>query len=153
MKLSANFTLEEMIKSQTAIRLGIDNYPYEEEIITNLQRVAINILQPVRSYFGNAVFINSGYRCLRLNRHIGSKDSSQHTKGQAADFEVAGYDNYAVAKWVEENLDFDQLILEMYEQGDPRSGWIHCSYIDHDTNRNEVLTIVKGGQAFKGLIA
>ncbi|MFA5490842.1 MAG: D-Ala-D-Ala carboxypeptidase family metallohydrolase [Candidimonas sp.] len=151
MKLSANFTLEEMIRSQTASRLGIDNMPRENEIIENLRRLCVNVLQPLRSHFGYPVIVSSGYRSLRLNRAIGSKDSSQHIKGQAADFEVVGMDNYDIACWIRDNLDYDQLILEMYRPNEPRSGWVHCSWVGDD-NRNEDLTIFQGGRTVFGLV-
>ena len=85
--------------------------------------------------------INSGYRCLELNRKIGSSDSSQHTKGMAVDFEIIGTPNIQVAYWIQNNCDFDQLILEFfsYEKDEPNAGWIHASYCDGN-NRKQVLT-------------
>ena len=71
---------------------------------------------------------------------IGSSVTSQHAKGQAVDFEVIGYDNYKVAKWIEKNLDYDQLILEFYESGKPNSGWVHVSYKKDGQNRKQSLT-------------
>lgn len=139
MKLSDNFSLQEFLKSQTAERRGIDNSPANWQI-ENMRRVANNVLQPVRNYWGPTV-ITSGFRCLELNRAIGSSDSSQHRKGQAADFEVPGYTNLEVAEWVRDNLSFDQLILEAYNpvQG-PNSGWIHVSFVSEAENRKEVMT-------------
>lgn len=139
MKLAPNFTLQEFLKSQTAQRRGIDNSP-ENWQIENMRRVANNVLQPVRNYWGPTV-ITSGFRCLELNRAIGSSDSSQHRKGQAADFEVPGYTNLEVAEWVRDNLSFDQLILEAYRPAEgPNSGWIHVSFVSEGENRNEVMT-------------
>ena len=80
--------------------------------------------------------VSSGYRCAELSISIGSSKDSQHCKGQAADFEVANVDNYDLAVWIKENLDFDQLILECYTGGN--TGWIHCSYAEN--GRKEVLT-------------
>ena len=83
---------------------------------------------------------SSGFRCLKLNRAVGSKDTSQHVLGEAADFEVLGVDNLQTAIYIRDNLDIDQLILEFYTPGDPKSGWIHCSFRRHGENRKDVLT-------------
>lgn len=138
MRLSMNFTLAELTKSSTALRLGIDNTPDERQL-ENLTHLVKTILQPVRTNNG-PVTVSSGLRVLALNRAVGSKDNSQHIKGNAADFEVVGQDNYTIAKWIEENLDFDQLILEFYTPGQPSSGWIHCSSVHHRSNRKIVTT-------------
>ena len=143
-KLSAHFWLSELVKSSTAARLGIDNWPTDDRIIQNLKLVCANILEPVRNHYGIPFGPNSGYRCLKLNNELKSKPSSQHVQGQAADFELAGIDNYDLAYWCEQNLDFDQLILEFYTPGDPRSGWVHCSYVSSGHNRHSVITISKG---------
>ena len=127
MKLSENFTLDELTKSQEAIRLGIPNEPNEEHII-NLMLLCKNILQPVRDHFKIPVSISSGYRSAALCEAIGSSSGSQHTKGQAADFELFGIHNKDVSDWIVKNLDYDQCILEFWIPNDPNSGWIHCSY-------------------------
>ena len=136
MKLSRNFSLGELTKSQTALRMGIDNNPTPEDLY-NLHLLCDNILQPVREHFGRAVTISSGYRSEDLCVAIGSSRKSQHAKGQAADFEVMGVDNKEVAEWIRDVLDFDQLILEFYKEGEPNSGWIHCSYAED--NRGSIL--------------
>ena len=112
MKLSKNFSLAEMVKSQTAERKGIPNEPTDEHIKC-MKMLAKNILQPIRNEFGSFI-VSSGYRSPELCIAIGSNIHSQHAKGEAADFEVAGVDNYDLALWIQENLDFDQLILECY---------------------------------------
>lgn len=127
MQISKNFSLGEMTKSQTALRLDIFNEPQPEDLY-NLHMLCDNILQPVREHFGRPITINSGYRSPELCIAIGSSEKSQHAKGEAADFEVLGVDNKVVAEWIRDNLDFDQLILEFYKDGEPTSGWIHCSY-------------------------
>lgn len=147
MKLSRNFSLNELTKSQTALRMGIDNNPTPEDLY-NLHLLCDNILQPVREHFGRAVTISSGYRSEDLCVAIGSSRKSQHAKGQAADFEIAGVDNKEVAEWIRDTLDFDQLILEFYEDGEPSSGWIHCSYAED--NRGSVLKY-NGESYTKGL--
>lgn len=155
MELSKNFRLYELIKSSTANRLGIDNYPKEKQIIEKLKLTTQNILQPVRDYYQVPFSPNSGYRCLELNRALGSSDNSQHVKGEAVDFEIPIVTTFELAEWVHDNLDFDQLILEMYNPDDgPNSGWVHCSYVGPEENRREVLTIFSskyGGGAVFGL--
>ena len=127
MKLSPHFTLGELTKSSTAERKGIENVPSDEEI-KDLTILCERILEPVRNNYGIPFAPNSGFRCLELNREIGSSDKSQHVTGQAVDFEVPGVSNKEVALWVKNNLVFDQLILEFYKEADPSSGWVHCSY-------------------------
>lgn len=140
-RLSKNFRLSEFTKSDTAVRLGIDNVPNEKEI-KNLERLVNKVIQPVRDWLGQPLIINSGFRCLELNRALKSSDSSQHVQGNAADIESIYIDNYELACWIRDNLEFDQLILEFYDGVDPTSGWVHVSYSEY--NRKECLTIVKG---------
>ena len=127
MKLTRNFSLSELIKSDTAIRLGIDNNPNADQI-EKLKLLCENILQPVRDHFGR-VKVTSGFRSEQLCIKIGSSVNSQHAKAEAADFECMGTDNAELADWINKNLDYDQLILEFYDPSEPNSGWIHCSYV------------------------
>jgi len=128
MKLSANFSLDELTKSQTASRKGIPNNPKSSQI-DSLKSLCTNVLQPIRSHFGKPVTISSGFRSGELCVAIGSKITSQHTQGQAVDFEIIGMDNKELADWIISNIDsYDQLILEYYEGGN--SGWIHISYVN-----------------------
>lgn len=141
MKLSKNFSLKEMTFSDTAIRKGIDNTP-ELEHIVSLTNLCCNVLQPVRDYFDKPVKINSGYRSVELCEAIGSSSTSQHAKGEAADFEIYGMSNLELATWIYENLDFDQIILEYHDPDeDPNSGWIHTSYRKDGENRRKGLII------------
>ena len=129
MKLSANFTLKELTKSDTAIRKGISNEPNTDEI-EKLKLLCETILQPVRDKFG-PVTVTSGYRSPELCVAIGSSINSQHTKAEAVDFEVEGVDNADVAYWIKDNItNWDQMILEFYTIGEPSSGWVHCSVAD-----------------------
>ena len=139
-RLSKNFTIQEYIKSQTALRQGIDNTPTEEHM-GNATALFRNVVQKVRDQFGVTV-INSGYRGEALNKAVGGSSKSQHCKGEAVDIECPGTPNYDVAKWIEDNLDFDQLILEFYTPGIPDSGWVHVSY-KSEGNRKSVLTAMK----------
>lgn len=141
MKLSDNFYLSEFVKSELAVRKGIDNSP-SSEVTANLKLLAEEVLQPVRDHFNKPVTINSGYRSKALNEAIGGSSSSQHVKGEAADFEIIGMDNKDLANWIKDNLEFDQLILEFYEDEDLNSGWVHCSY-SASKNRKSVLTAKK----------
>ena len=141
MQLSNNFTLNELTKSQTATRKGIDNEPGTVEI-ENLIHLAKTILQPVREHFGKPVMISSGYRSPALCEAIGSSAKSQHAQGEAADFEINGIDNVDLAAWISRNCDFDQLILEFYDNVDPNSGWIHCSS-KKESSRKQILKAVR----------
>ena len=137
MQLSKHFTLEEFEKSQTAVRKGISNKAGSGEI-KNLTDLCYEVLEPVRIKFDKPVTITSGYRSPELCEAIGSKPTSQHTSGNATDFEVLGCSNLEVALWIQNNCDFDQLILEYYT-GEKNSGWIHVSYKE-GSNRKQVLT-------------
>ncbi len=143
MKLSNNFSLSEFTASPTADRLGIDNTP-NKEVTDNLQELVTFVLQPIRDRFGSVV-ISSGYRSPELNKAIGGSTTSDHCLGCAADFEVQGMDNKAMAQWIANNLDFKQVILEFYHEGDMHSGWIHCSY-KKDNNKKQKLNALKDGK-------
>ena len=141
MQLSKNFSLEELTKSQTATRKGIDNTPSTEHQ-ENLKSLCTHVLQPVRDHFGRVVSVSSGYRSPELCVAIGSKTTSQHAKGEAADFEIFGVSNKELADYINENLDYDQLILEYWKESDPNSGWVHCSY-SQNHNRKQYLKAFK----------
>ena len=129
MKLSRNFTLQELIKSDTAVRKGIDNNPNADQI-EKLKTLCETILQPVRDHFGR-VKVTSGFRSEQLCVAIGSSINSQHCKAEAVDFEVPGTDNADLAYWIKDNIEgWDQMILEFYTIGEPSSGWVHCSVAD-----------------------
>jgi len=136
MNLSRNFSLQELSKSDTAIRLGIPNEPNANQI-EKLKLLCENILQPVRDHFG-PVMVTSGFRSPELCIRIGSSINSQHCKAEAVDFECPGKDNAEVADWIYKNLDFDQMILEFYVPGEANSGWVHCSYVS-DKPRKQFL--------------
>lgn len=153
MQLSPNFSLHELTKSYEATRKGLDNTP-PPEAVARLRVLAERVLQPVRDHFGPTT-INSGYRSLRVNTAIRGAKKSQHMLGEAADLEVHGVANADLAAWIRDNLDFDQLILELYTPGQPNSGWVHVSYAGM-ANRKQVLTYLEenGKNVYKnGLIA
>lgn len=141
MNLTANFTLAEMTKSETALRHDMDNTPGEAEI-ANLKALAENVLQPVRDHFGKGVKVNSGFRHPEVNAKVGGSKTSDHCQGQAADIEIPGDPNADLAQWIVSNLDFRQVILEFYTPGVPDSGWVHVSYVAGD-NKKQVLTATK----------
>ena len=147
MKLSKNFSLEELTRSATATKLGLDNTP-DDEHLKNLQVVVDEIAQPLRDHFGKPVRINSGYRSPALNEAIGGSTKSQHSKGEALDLEIDGVSNMEVAGWISENCDYDQVILEFYNPADgPNSGWVHasCKAILSE-NRERKLIALKDGK-------
>ena len=139
MQLSKNFKLNEFTTSQTATRKGIDNTA-PAPIVERLRMVA-NTLEQIRTLLGNhSIRISSGYRCVALNRAIGSGDSSAHVQGYAVDFTCPGFGTpKEVAKKIaESDIKYDQLIYE--------GTWIHLS-VD-PRNRRDVLTATfKGGKA------
>ena len=131
MKLSEHFSLDEFTASETATRKGIDNTP--PPVVTEKLRMLAATLEQVRSLLGNnSIRISSGYRCLTLNRAIGSGDLSAHVLGYAVDFTCPGFGTpkEVANKIAESPIKFDQLIYE--------GTWIHLS-VD-PRNRREVLT-------------
>ena len=139
MKLTENFSLEEMTISQLASRNGWDNNP-DANAINNLTRLA-NLLEQVRKVINKPIIINSAYRSKIVNDAVGSKDSSQHRLGCAADFRVSGMTLNAVCEAIKNSdIQFDQLLLEY-------NSWIHISVPNNptDTPRNQMLIIDRSG--------
>lgn len=145
MQLTKNFHLSEFIKSQAASRLNINNEP-NFEVKKRLKLLAEKVLQPIRDHFDKPVIISSGYRSQAVNRAVGGSLKSQHMTGEAADFEIPTIDNYELAQWIKNNLNYDQLILEFYTGAN--SGWIHVGYSPRHLNQE--LTINRFGH-FQGL--
>jgi len=141
MNLTENFTLSEMTKSETALRYDMDNSP-PQEITSNLQALAVHVLQPVRDHFARGVKVNSGYRSPDVNAKVGGSRTSDHCRGMAADIEIPGVPNHELAEWIKANLPYTQLILEFYTRGVPDSGWVHVSY-DPANLKKQALTAVK----------
>ncbi|MXO89773.1 D-Ala-D-Ala carboxypeptidase family metallohydrolase [Pontixanthobacter aquaemixtae] len=148
-QLSENFSLAEMVRSQTASRKGIRNRPGVNQTAA-LKLLCEKVLQPVRDHFGRPVNISSGYRSPKLNRAIGGSGSSQHCLGEAADFTVSGVSNLEVCQWMEKKLNYDQLI---YEYGE--AGWVHCSYSATRMRNMELSAVRRSGRTvyLKGLRA
>lgn len=141
MHLSKNFTLSEMTKSDTALRLDMDNTPNAVQV-ENLKTLCEKVLQPVRDHFGKGVKVNSGFRHPQVNGAVGGSKTSDHCKGMAADIEIPGVANGDLAQWIVDNLEFRQVILEFYTPGVPDSGWVHVSFNPED-NKKQVLTAAK----------
>jgi len=140
-KLSPNFTLSEMVKSETAVRKGLPNIPGEKEV-ANLKALCENVLQKVRDHYGKGIHVNSGFRHPEVNAAVGGSKTSDHCMGQAADIEIPGVANGDLAQWIVDNCEFRQVILEFYTPGVPDSGWVHVSYVPGD-NKKQVLTALR----------
>ena len=154
MNLTANFTLEELVKSETALRHDMDNTPGEAEI-ANLKTLCEKVLQPVRDHFQTGVKVNSGFRHPEVNAKVGGSKTSDHCKGQAADIEIPGIANADLAVWIMDNLNYTQLILEFYTPGVPDSGWVHVSYDPANLRKQNLTATKQGGKTvyLNGLVA
>jgi zinc D-Ala-D-Ala carboxypeptidase len=154
MQLSPNFSLTEMVKSETALRHGLENTPGEAEIAA-MRLLCEKVLQPVRDHYGTGVKVNSGFRHPDVNAAVGGSKTSDHCKGQAADIEIPGVANADLAVWIMENLDYTQLILEFYTPGILDSGWVHVSYNPADLKKQNLTATKKDGKTvyLPGLVA
>lgn len=154
MNLTKNFTLSELTKSETALRKGLDNAP-TQDVISALQTLAVNVLQPVREHYGSGVKVNSGYRSPEVNASVGGSKTSDHCKGQAADIEIPGVANADLAAYIRDELQFTQLILEFYTPGIPDSGWVHVSYDSNNLKRQVMTAVRQNGRTvyLPGLVA
>ena len=153
-QLTANFSLHELTKSETALRMGLDNTPGPVET-EYLKILAERVLQPIRDHFQKGVKVNSGYRSPDSNAAVGGSRTSDHCKGQAADIEIPGVANADLAQWIMDNLDYTQLILEFYTPGIPDSGWVHVSYNPDNLKKQELTAMKVAGktQYVPGLVA
>lgn len=140
--LSPHISRAEFERSTTAIARNIVNL-LPDRLVPAAQALCLEILEPIRAHFDVPLLINSGYRSRALNRAIGSKDISQHRRGEAADIEMpAGPSNAELAQWIlTSGLPFDQVILESYRAGQPRSGWVHVSHSFAGRQRRQALTM------------
>lgn len=140
-QLSEHLTLEEVIHSDTAKRLGINNQPTPEHL-ANLKILAQHIFEPVRAHFGKPIFISSGYRSAALNKATpGSSTTSQHCSGEALDLDQDnkgnGITNKMIFDYIKANLQFDQLIWEYGNDSQP--DWVHVSYESTGKQRKQIL--------------
>ena len=130
------FTLDELIHSDTADRLGIDNTP-DGDVMEHLDDLVTNVLDRLRGEWGRPIIVTSGYRCKELNAAVGGTRNSQHLKGQAADIVSDDFEAFRrfVHRWCKDN-EFDQCI---FEHGGGRE-WIHISYVE-GRNRRQMLNL------------
>ena len=140
MQLTTNFSLEELIYSETAKRLGISNMPNATEQ-ASLKLLAENILQPLRNHFG-PIHVSSGFRSAALNKATpGSSATSQHSKGEAADIDMDGIatnvTNAMIFDYIHKFLPFDQLIWEYGTDTNP--DWVHVSFSPSGHQRKQAL--------------
>ena len=136
-QISKNFTLEELLASETAKARGIKNVPTNAEVVA-LCALVFNVLQPLRDAMQEPIKIGSGYRCPALNKAVGGVWNSQHMKGEAVDLCIDG--DKAKGKrwmaWIMDNCDFDQIIWEHNSKG---SYWVHVSFRADGRNRHQVI--------------
>jgi uncharacterized protein YcbK (DUF882 family) len=154
MQLTNNFSLAEMVKSETALRHDMDNTPGGAEI-ASLRLLCEKILQPVREHYGKGVKVNSGFRHPDVNAKVGGSKTSDHCKGQAADIEIPGVANADLALHIVDTYEFTQVILEFYTPGVPDSGWVHVSYDPANLKKQNLTATKKDGKTvyLPGLVA
>ena len=141
-RISKHISYKEATRSITAIRLGIDNKPFEYEL-GNMKAVAENIFEPLRKWVGGAIKVTSFFRSEKLNKAIGGSATSQHCQGRAIDIDdVYGHKtNAEMFNYIKDNLDFDTIIWEFGTDDNP--AWIHVSYVSNERNRGRVLKAIK----------
>ena len=141
-RISEHVSLKEGVKSHTATRLNIDNAPSSLDLI-NMKTIAEQVFEPLRKFVGGPIAINSFYRSPKLNSAIGGSTSSQHCSGRALDIDDKyGYKtNAEMFKYIQCNLDYDQMIWEFGDVNNP--DWVHVSYVSEDVNRRRCLIACK----------
>ena len=149
MKLTKNFSLDELTRSNTAERKGIDNSPTAEHI-HNLAALCENVLQPLRDKIGRSIRVNSGYRSEKLNNAIGGSKTSEHSFGKAADIKlVIDGENKSEILYLtilEMGIPFRQMIWEFGDEETP--SWVHISF-DKEDNKKQKLRAYKEGKKTK----
>lgn len=134
-----HFTFNEFTRSTTAQVLGIDNKPEhhgEEDVYAHIELLVVRLLDPIRDYVIEPIYVNSGYRSEELNKAVGGCSDSQHRRGQAADIRIGNITGHLLAKlfWeITDHFNFDQAILYR------KQGFIHISYVSVLENRHEVF--------------
>ena len=142
MGISKHISNKEGVYSRTALRLGIENKPNKEQL-ANMKLLAENIFEPLRSYVGGPIKINSFFRSPELNKAIGGSTKSQHCHGQAIDIDdtFGRCTNAEMYEFIKKHLDFDQMIWEFGNDKNP--DWVHVSYVSPEKNRNRCLLAYK----------
>ena len=128
MKISEHISMKEALRSNTAKRLGINNMPDNDTLVT-MQITAQHIFEPLRNKFNEPIYISSFYRSPELNKAIGGSTSSQHCKGEAIDIDdvYSKASNADFFNYIKNKLEFDQLIWEFGDDENP--DWVHVSYV------------------------
>lgn len=141
MNISDHISLKEAVRSNTAKRLGIDNMPDNETLVT-MQITAQHVFEPLRRHFNEPIYISSFYRCKELNTAIGGSTKSQHCKGEAIDIDdvYSKATNADFFNYIKDRLEFDQLIWEFGDDENP--DWVHVSY-NLGRNRMRILKAIK----------
>jgi zinc D-Ala-D-Ala carboxypeptidase len=136
--ISNHISYREGVYSTTAKRLGLDNTPDDEQL-NNMELIAHEIFEPLRTYVGGPIKINSFFRSPKLNKAIGGSSKSQHCKGQAMDIDdtFGRATNAEMYHFIKDHLDFDQIIWEFGDDDNP--DWVHVSYVSPEKNRNRCL--------------
>ena len=141
-KISDHISFKEAVRSNTALRRGIENIPNEIQL-DNMQLLAEKVFEPLRKWVGGPIKINSFFRSPKLNTAIGGSKTSQHCKGQAMDIDdtFGVKTNAEMYHWIKDNLNFDQMIWEFGDDDNP--AWVHVSYVSDTDNRNRCLSAYK----------
>ncbi len=150
-KISKHISYKEGVYSRTAERLGLKNDPSDDHL-ANMKLVAEKVFEPLRSYVGAPIKINSFYRGPELNKAIGGSAKSQHCHGQAIDIDdTFGHKSNAdMYMYIKENLEFDQMIWEFGDDNNPN--WVHVSYVSEEDNRNRCLKAYKDNNKTKYMV-
>ena len=137
-RISKHITYKEGIRSNTALRRGIDNTPGDYEL-SNMNNIAVNLFEPLREWVGGPIKITSFFRCEELNKAIGGSSRSQHCQGRAMDLDdTFGHKTNAEKfKYIKSNLSYDQLIWEFGDDENP--DWIHVSFVSEMENRGRSM--------------
>ena len=137
--ISKHVSYNEAIRSNTAIRMGLDNHPSAMQV-WNMQLLCKMVFEPLRFHFAVPIRISSMFRGKALNKAVKGSSRSQHCKGEAMDIQgTNGVSNAELYYFIRDNLDFDQLIWEYGNDKEP--AWIHVSFTDSKPNRRQTLRI------------
>lgn len=140
--ISKHVSYKEGVRSNTALRLGIENTPGAEQL-EKMEIVAKEVFEPLREWVGGPIKVNSFFRGEKLNKAVGGSTKSQHMSGQAMDIDdgFGHRSNADMYSFIKENLNFDQMIWEFGDDENP--DWVHVSFVSKEENRNRCLKAYK----------
>lgn len=140
--ISKHVSYKEGVRSNTALRLGIENTPGAEQL-EKMEIVAKEVFEPLREWVGGPIKVNSFFRGEKLNKAVGGSTKSQHMSGQAMDIDdgFGHRSNADMYGFIKENLNFDQMIWEFGDDENP--DWVHVSFVSKEENRNRCLKAYK----------